>query len=56
MDGDAESNIDDLVQVINQWGECGPPPPLVCEADIIRSGNVNIDDLVAVITAWGPCP
>src|SRR5262249_25499574 len=55
--GDGLTNIDDIVNVITSLGPCPTtPPPVVCEADITRSGNVDIDDLVAVITSWGPCP
>ena len=60
-------NIDDLLAVINAWGDCperpngaatGPRPP--CPADIsppvCGDSVVNIDDLLAVINHWGPCP
>ena len=64
---DGTVNIDDLLAVINAWGNCpelpdgvatGPRPP--CPADISPSvcgdSVVNIDDLLAVINHWGPCP
>jgi hypothetical protein len=43
-------NIDDLLFVINHWGNAGGP------ADITHDNTVNIDDLLAVINAWGACP
>jgi Dockerin type I domain len=53
--GDGLINIDDLLLVINGWGNC-PTPPTPCPADVNASGAVNIDDLLAVINAWGACP
>ena len=56
--GDGVVNVDDLLAVINGWGDC-PVPPTVCPADIAPPGGnniVNVDDLLAVINAWGPCP
>jgi hypothetical protein len=52
--GDHVVNIDDLLYVINSWGQTGPPgtiPP-----DVNSDGTVNIDDLLAVISQWGSCP
>jgi hypothetical protein len=46
---DFQVNIDDLLAVINSWGQSGGI------GDINRSGLVNIDDLLAVINGWGPC-
>jgi hypothetical protein len=52
-------DIDDLLAVIDAWGEC-PAPPAMCPANIVTTGasatSVDIDDLLAVIGAWGPCP
>lgn len=44
-------NIDDLLVVINHWGQ-GPGSP----GDIQNNDGVNIDDLLAVVNAWGACP
>jgi hypothetical protein len=59
IDGDGQVNIDDLLAVINHWGEC-PDLPSACPEDLAPlncgSHNVNIDDLLAVINDWGPCP
>jgi hypothetical protein len=48
--GDGEVNIDDLLAVINAWGQPGGPE------DVNGDGTVDIDDLLIVINAWGPCP
>jgi hypothetical protein len=44
-------NIDDLLLVINNWGQGAGNP-----ADVDGNGTVNIDDLLAVINGWGNCP
>jgi hypothetical protein len=49
------TDIDDLLEVINNWGLSGGGNP----ADIAPPGGdgiVNIDDLLAVINGWGACP
>jgi len=49
-------NVDDLLAVINTWGQTGPPGQV--QGDIAPPGGnglVNVDDLLAVINAWGPC-
>ena len=66
VNGSGGVNIDDLLAVINGWGNCpplpmgvstGPLPP--CPPDvsphICGDGLVNIDDLLVVINNWGPC-
>jgi hypothetical protein len=55
--GDLFVDVDDLLLVINSWGDCescnadvsppGPPP---------GDGVVDCDDLMAIINAWGYCP
>ena len=45
--GDGVVDINDLVAVINAWGEC-----LGCPEDINGDGYVDIDDLVMVINNW----
>jgi hypothetical protein len=59
MPGDATDNgtvdVDDLLAVINAWGDC-PAPPGTCFADIAPLGGngvINVDDLLAVINNWG---
>jgi hypothetical protein len=48
-------DMDDLLWVLEAWGECPPPEPPVCAANITNDWEVNIDDLLMVIAAWGPC-
>jgi hypothetical protein len=50
LDGNSIVNIDDLLAVINAWGQGAGNP-----ADIDNNGIVNIDDLLTVINAWGGC-
>lgn len=53
--GDATVDLNDLLAVINTWGDCSPPCPPTCAADIAADCTVDVDDLLAVITTWGPC-
>lgn len=43
-------NMDDLIDVVNNWGHTGTNL-----ADLNESGTVDIDDLITVVNAWGPC-
>jgi hypothetical protein len=54
--GDGLVNVDDLLAVINTWGQTGPPRPQG-DAAPLPNGNclVNVDDLLAVINQWGAC-
>lgn len=51
-DGSAngEVDVDDLLSVINSWGQGGSP------ADFNNDGTVNEGDLSALIAVWGACP
>jgi hypothetical protein len=49
--GDGLINIDDLLLVINFWGQGGGAP-----GDANGNGSVDIDDLLLIINAWGACP
>jgi hypothetical protein len=49
--GDGVVNVDDLLQVIFDWGVCDG-----CAADVDQSGLVDVDDLLQVIFDWGGCP
>ena len=60
--GNGLVNVDDLLAVINTWGNCADPNQ--CPADIAPAGPVggpigndivNVDDLLAVINGWGTC-
>ena len=49
LGGNGTVDVDDLLNVINNWGgNIGP-------ADITQNGAIDVDDLLAVINAWGPC-
>jgi hypothetical protein len=56
VDGNGTVNVDDLIAVINTWGEC-PTLPQKCPTDISPApngdGTVNVDDLLMVINNWG---
>jgi hypothetical protein len=56
--GNAVVDVDDLLTVINAWGDCPVDPP-ACPADIAPAGKLNgvvdVDDLLAVINGWGSC-
>lgn len=54
--GDAVVNVEDLLAVINAWGDCPQPCPPHCAGDINDDCTINVDDMLAVISAWGPCP
>lgn len=48
---DGVVDIDDLFQVLAEWGPCD-----ACPEDINDDGVVDIDDVFAVLADWGPCP
>jgi hypothetical protein len=48
--GNNAVNVDDLLMVINDWGQC-----FVCWSDVDNNGLVNVDDLLTVINGWGAC-
>jgi hypothetical protein len=52
--GDGTVDVDDLIEVILEWGAC-PNPPAACDGDVNDSGDVDVDDLIAVILGWGAC-
>ena len=53
--GDADMNgvvdTDDLLAIINGWGDC-PKPPAACPGDLNESGSTDVDDLLEVINNW----
>jgi hypothetical protein len=49
VNGDGKVNIDDLFEILNNWGPCDPG----CAADLNDDGIVNIDDLFIVLNNWG---
>jgi CxxC motif-containing protein (DUF1111 family) len=52
--GSGGVDVDDLLTVINEWGDCDDPPA-PCSGDLTLSRSVDVDDLLALINAWGPC-
>jgi hypothetical protein len=54
VNGTGAIDVDDLLAVINQWGNC-PALTLPCSADINLDHAVNVDDLLAIINGWGAC-
>lgn len=48
VNGDGVVDVEDLVQVILDWGPCPPP----CPSDLNGDGEVDVEDLVAVILNW----
>jgi uncharacterized membrane protein len=46
---DALVDVDDLLSVINSWGDC-----VGCSADLIADGAVNLADLGVVLDNWSP--
>jgi uncharacterized membrane protein len=48
-------DTDDLLILINAWGEC-PDPPDPCPADLNENGVVDVDDLLILLNNWGRCP
>ena len=55
IDGDANGDgvvdVQDLVDVITNWGPC-PPPPTDCVGDVFPDGVVGVQDLTMVILNW----
>jgi outer membrane protein assembly factor BamB len=54
--GNGIVDVDDLLAVINAWGECPPPGNKPCIADIAPAATpnniVDVDDLLMVINNW----
>lgn len=48
---DQAVNVDDLLGVINAWGDC--PKGQACQADLNQDGIVNSIDLLTVLADWG---
>jgi CxxC motif-containing protein (DUF1111 family) len=54
VNGTGGIDVDDLLTVINQWGNC-PAVPAPCAGDVTNNDIVDVDDLLAVVNAWGLC-
>jgi hypothetical protein len=48
--GNGVVDVDDLLAVINAWGECD-----ICVGDVDGDNDIDVDDLLAVINGWGSC-
>lgn len=48
LNNDGHVNVDDLLMVLNEWGQEDS------DADITGDGTVNVDDLLIVLNNWGP--
>jgi len=51
LNGSGDVDVNDLLELIAQWGSCGT----ICSADISGDGVVDVNDLLALIAAWGAC-
>lgn len=51
LNGDGVVNVDDLLIVLNSWGDCADCDD--CIADITGDCTVNVDDLLNVLNNWG---
>jgi hypothetical protein len=50
INGDSMVNVNDLLEVVNQWGSTSG------SADINGDGIVNVSDLLEIVNSWGSCP
>ena len=48
FDGDGIVNVNDILQMISQWGGTG-------RTDINGDSIVNVSDILSLIDAWGNC-
>ncbi len=53
VDGDGQTDIDDLLEVLANWGPC-PAPITACPADTANNdGVVGVADFLMVLAFWG---
>lgn len=55
VDGSGEVDIDDIFQILANWGPCQHDSPDEYPADVDFSCSVDIDDLFAALGNWGEC-
>lgn len=48
---DGEVNVDDLLELLSQYGEC--PDPADCSGDLDGDGDVDVNDLLSLLAAYG---
>ena len=53
VSGDGEVDVQDLVDVVQHWGDCPTDTPATCVGDADGDDTVGIGDLVMVIENWG---
>jgi hypothetical protein len=53
--GSGTVDVDDLLLIINSWGECEPKGPCPDLAPPGGNAVIDVDDLLVVINGWGPC-
>ncbi|MCH2134003.1 MAG: dockerin type I domain-containing protein [Phycisphaerales bacterium] len=51
--GDGAVDVNDLLVIIDAWGDCVPDQG--CPADVDGDGTVNVNDVLLVIGEWGLC-
>ena len=51
--GDDSIDVNDLLFIIDSWGDCVPDQD--CPADVDDDGLVNVNDILLVISEWGDC-
>ncbi|MEE2906193.1 MAG: zinc-dependent metalloprotease family protein [Planctomycetota bacterium] len=50
VDINGEINADDVLAVLNAWGNCAG-----CPADVVLDGVVDVSDVLLVVGDWGSC-
>jgi hypothetical protein len=53
INGDAQVNVLDILEVVSNFGACPDEDP--CPADANGDGTVDVNDLLIVIDNFGPC-
>ena len=51
LNGDGVVNVQDLLQLLSEWGNCPAKGP--CPADITGDGVVGVNDLLDLLANWG---
>ncbi|MEE2908246.1 MAG: hypothetical protein VX527_10515 [Planctomycetota bacterium] len=51
--GDGSVDVNDILAVIDAWGDC--PPDDDCPEDVDDDGTVGVNDVLLVISEWGNC-
>ena len=50
LDGNGETRVPDLIQLLADWGPCA-----LCPTDLTGDGFVRVPDLIVLLANWGPC-